>query len=334
LGRTTVLVVAILGFGATGMSISLISIFPVALALRFLQGACAAGMNPVVITLIGDLYTGDREATGQGLRFAASGASGTVLPLIAGAIVALGWQYPFLLYGLAVPIALAVVKMLDEPAPTNSDDGGGSFTYIRRLAGLFRYPRVAAMVVARGLPSTVWFGFLTFNSIVVIRLLDSSPAVAGLMTSLGSLAFALPATQAGRITERFESRFSPLVAANALLAIGLSMFALAPSLPWAVVGVLLLGIGEGVTMSIYRSIIASLPPQALRGGLVSLAESFGWITSTAAPVAIGATIAAGSTALGFRTAVAVALVGTGLIAGLGGIVCMIVVRASGPVRVG
>jgi ACDE family multidrug resistance protein len=187
------------------------------------------------------------------------------------------------------------------------------------------------MVVARGLPSVVWFGFLTYNSIVIVRLLGSSPAVAGLLTSLGSLAFAVPATQAGRITERFDSRFYPLVVANVALTVGFAVFVLTPSLPGAVLGVVLLGLGEGVTMSIYRSIISTLPPQSLRGGLVSLAESVGWIASTLTPVAMGAAIAAATPLIGFGPAVKLTVVATGLVAGLGGIGCLAVVRVAGPV---
>lgn len=330
--RTPVLAGSLLVFGVAGVAVSLTADFRVALAVRFCQGVGAAGLNPIIITLIGDLYAGDREATGQGLRFAASGASGTVLPVVAGLVVALGWQFPFLLYAIAIPAALAVIVRLEEPTPTEPDRGGdGTRAYLGALLGLLRHPRVAAMVVARGLPSVVWFGFLTYNSIVIVRLLGSSPAVAGLLTSLGSLAFAVPATQAGRITERFDSRFSPLVGANVLLAVGFAVFALTPSLAGAVLGVVLLGVGEGVTMSIYRSIISTLPPRSLRGGLVSLAESVGWIASTLTPVAMGAAIAAGTPLVGFGPAVELTVVATGVVAGLGGIGCLAVWRLAGPV---
>lgn len=333
--RKPVLTGSLLVFGLAGLGVALTPDFEVALALRFLQGVGAAGLNPIIITLIGDLYSGDREATGQGLRFAASGASGTVLPLLAGVVVALDWQFPFLLYAIAIPAAIAVVVLLDEPTPEAAQESGdGTRAYVAELAALLRYPRVAAMVVARGLPSVVWFGFLTYNSIVIVRLLGSSPAVAGLLTSLGSLAFAVPATQAGRITERFDSRFYPLVAANVSLTVGFAVFVLTPSLAGAVIGVVLLGIGEGVTMSIYRSIISTLPPRSLRGGLVSLAESVGWVASTLTPVAMGAAIAAATPRFGFGPAVKLTVVATAVVAGLGGIACLAVVRVSGPVPTG
>lgn len=330
--RKPVLVGSLLVFGFAGLAVAATPDFEVALALRFCQGVGAAGLNPIIITLIGDLYSGDREATGQGLRFAASGASGTVLPVVAGLVVALGWRFPFLLYALAIPAAMAVQFLLDEPTPKNAGpDADGTRVYIADLVELLRHPRVAAMVVARGLPSVVWFGFLTYNSIVIVRLLGSSPAVAGLMTSLGSLAFAVPATQAGRITERFDSRFFPLVAANVLLALGFAVFVLIPSLGGALVGVVLLGVGEGVTMSLYRSIISTLPPRSLRGGLVSLAESVGWITSTLTPIGMGAAIAVATPLLGFGPAVKITVVATGVIAGLGGIGCLTIAHLSEPV---
>lgn len=330
--RKPVLVGSLLVFGIAGLAVAITPNFQVALALRFLQGVGAAGLNPIIITLIGDLYSGDREATGQGLRFAASGASGTVLPVVAGLVVALGWRFPFLLYAIAIPAAVAVAVLLDEPTPGDRNSGSdGTRAYFADLATLLRHPRVSAMILARGLPSVVWFGFLTYNSIVIVRLLGSSPAVAGLLTSLGSLAFAVPATQAGRITERFDSRFYPLVAANVSLTVGFAIFVLTPGLAGAVLGVVLLGVGEGVTLYIYRSIISTLPPQSLRGGLVSLAESVGWIASTITPVAMGAAIAVGTPFFGFGPAVKLTVVATGMIAGLGGIACLVVARLAGSV---
>ena len=67
-------------------------------------------------TSLGDLYTGNKEATAQGFRISASGLTQTVFPVIAGAVVVIGWQYPILLYGMAIPIAMAVQHRFEEPA--------------------------------------------------------------------------------------------------------------------------------------------------------------------------------------------------------------------------
>jgi MFS family permease len=98
-GRKPVLVASLVAFGFGGTGIAFTTDFRVVLALRFLQGTGYGGLVPVITTSIGDMYDGSREVTGQGLRLTVNGASGTVFPLLAGVLVVVAWQYPFLVRG-------------------------------------------------------------------------------------------------------------------------------------------------------------------------------------------------------------------------------------------
>lgn len=80
-----------------------------------LQGISFAALTPIIVTSIGDLYAGTKEATAQGLRFTGSGISQTVFPLGAGVLVGVAWQYPFLLYAIAFPIAAVIYVWFQEP---------------------------------------------------------------------------------------------------------------------------------------------------------------------------------------------------------------------------
>lgn len=332
-GRKPILVVGLVIFGFAGVAIPLTSEFSIVLGLRLLQGVGGAGLNPIIIISIGDLYGGNREETAQGLRFAASGVSGAVIPLIAGAIVVAGWQYPFAFYALSFPVAVAVVVWMDEPTDRDAPvtDGGISGSYISDLGALFRYRRVQAMVLARLIVPLGWFGFITYNSIVVVQLLGSTAAVAGLLTAVASVVFAIVASQAGRITAVFDSRLYPLVGSNLCLAVGLGLLPFSPNILVAALAVAVLGVGNGVTLSLYRSILTDLAPQSLRGGLVSVSEAGGWVTATLAPVVLGALIAVGTPAIGFRAALQLSLLGAGLVAGVCGVGCMLAMAASAPI---
>lgn len=74
-GRRPVILFGLLWFGATGTAIALVSEFWAALALRFCQGIGFAALTPIIITSLGDLYSGTKEATAQGLRFTGSGVA-------------------------------------------------------------------------------------------------------------------------------------------------------------------------------------------------------------------------------------------------------------------
>ena len=333
-GRRPVLIFGLLCFGSAGTAIALTTDFTVALILRLLQGVGFASLSPIIITSIGDLYEGTKEATAQGLRFTGSGIVQTVFPLAAGVLVVMAWQYPFLLHLIAFPIAIAVYLRFEEPvdSETTESDDRDVREQLRNVWALVSQRRAAAMLVARGTPNMVWIGFLTYNSILMVEVLDGSPAQAGALAAFGSISYATSASQAGRITARFESRLYPLIAMNVALAAGTSVVFLAPSVPVAYAGIVLMGVGFGVLLSIYRSIVTDLAPPKLRGGLVGIAESMGRVTSTLTPIVMGGGIALATSRFGFATAVQVVGVSMGVVAASVGIICLLVLSSAPPIR--
>jgi MFS family permease len=331
IGRKPMLIGGILLLGPTGAAISLTTDFRIAIGLRLLQGIGAAAIVPIIIASLGDLYEGTREATAQGLRFTSSGLTQVVFPLIAGVLVGLSWRFPFLLYLVALPIAGVVYAWFDEPGTDNDEEGPDSIgETLRSLRELLAFRHVQAVVFVRGLPGMLWIGFLTYNSIIVVQFLNRDPVQAGLLAALGSLSFALAASQAGRITALFSSRLYPLLAANLALGVGFAVVVLAPTLPLAMIGTVSLGCGFGITLSIYRSLITGMAPPALRGSIVSVAESFGRLTITATPAVMGLAIGALSPRFGFQIALQTVGVATAAIAAIGGIGGLLVVNATSP----
>ncbi|QUO48715.1 MFS transporter [Halorubrum ruber] len=360
-GRRPVLLFGLVWFGLTGTAIAFVSTFGAALALRALQGIGFAALTPIIITSLGDLYAGTKEATAQGLRFTGSGLSQTAFPLAAGVLVGMAWQYPFLLYAVAFPIAAVVYLYFEEPLDeaggvgdeaggvgdeaggvgdeaggVGDEAGEGGEAGIRAqlgdMRGLVAQRRAWTMVVARGSANVAWFGFLTYNSILVVDVLGHTPAEAGALAALASLTYALAATQAGRIAEAFDDRLYPLLALNLSMGAGLGLAFLARSLAVAAVGVALMGVGFGLVLSIYRSVITALPPPDLRGGLVSLGEGSGRAAATATPVVMGIAVALATRPLGFEAAVRAVGVGAGVVGAGVGIACLLLMSASPPIR--
>jgi MFS family permease len=331
IGRKQILGGSLLVFGLAGTAIIATTDFRIVLALRTIQGIAFGGLTPIIITSIGDLYSGTKEATAQGLRFTGSGLSLTIFPLLAGVLVTVAWQYPFLIHLIAFPIALAVLLWYDEAEGiegTSKEISAG--TYRQRLLQLLQEPRVIAMITARGLGTIVWTGFLTYNSLIVVRIIGGTTGGAGLLVSLGSVFFAVTSSQAGRVTDIFDSRMYPLIAANGFLGIGMSLLLFAPSLVVAIGGIVVLGTGFGIALSLYRSIITSLAPQSLRGGVVSISEAAGRIMDTLTPIAMGGVIGTLTPVLGLAPAVRIAGLSAAIIGAGGGCVCLVVLRAARP----
>lgn len=99
----------------------------------------------------------------------------------------------------------------------------------------------------------------------------------------------------------------------------------------AAVPVVALGIGIGVTFSLYRSVITGLAPQRFRGGLVSLGESGGRLVAAVTPLALGGALARVEPVLGPETALRWIVVAAGLLVAIVGVASVLAARAAPPV---
>ena len=301
-GRKPLLVVALLLFGAGGVAVATTTDFRLVLVYRLLQGVGSGVLLPVLVTAIGDLYVDDEEAAAQGFRTAVHALSGAIVPVFAGILVAVAWQYPFLIYGVCFPIAALVLLFFEEPARA-ADGGDASTPGLGDLLALVGQPHVLSIVLAYAVPAFLVVAFLTYNSILVVRGIGGSPRDAGVLAAVSSLSIAAAATQAGRVTAFFDSRRVPLVAGNLAIGAGLVAVALSPSLGVATVAVAALGGGVGLLMSLYRSVVTAIASERLRGGLVSLGETSRVAGATAAPLVVGALIEVARPTLGVVGAV-------------------------------
>jgi MFS family permease len=332
--RKQVLVPSVFLFGLAGTALAFTTDFRVALGLRCLQGIAFSGLFPTLITSIGDLFSGTEEAAAQGFRQSGAGLSGAVFPVLSGAVVLVAWQYSFLFYLIAFPIAALLYVFFDEPIRSDdvaSTDGGVERDYFRSLTRLLRRRRVSMVIMALPLSKMIWIGFLTYNSIIVARLLGGSSAQAGIFAGMGSFSLALAASQAGRFTQLSDGRFVPLALGDICLGLGFVLILFAPAIEVAGIGVVVAGVGYGLTQSLYRAVITGMAPQDLRGGLVSFAETSSRLVDTLTPIAMGAILTVTTPMLGFASALQLAGLVVAVFGGLGSLLCLFVAKISPPV---
>jgi MFS family permease len=113
LGRRALFVAGILVFGLFSLLGGLASDPWVVIAARLLQGLGAGCLNPQVLGLLQDLYTGAQRAKALGYYAAAGGSAAVCGPLIGGVILSAagadsGWRVLFL---VNVPLVLVLVPL-------------------------------------------------------------------------------------------------------------------------------------------------------------------------------------------------------------------------------
>lgn len=119
LGRRALFVAGILVFGVFSLVGGLTSDPSVVIAARILQGLGAGCLNPQVLGLLQDLYTGAERAKALGYYAAAGGSAAVCGPLIGGVILSAagpdtGWRVLFL---ANVPLVLVLVPLAMKLLP-------------------------------------------------------------------------------------------------------------------------------------------------------------------------------------------------------------------------
>jgi len=111
-GRKRVLLAGLAVFLAGSLASGLAMSITQLIAFRALQGLGAGAVQPIVITVIGDLYTPAERGRVQGLFGAVWGFAGVAGPLLGGALVhSFSWRWVFLVNlppGLAAMVVLAI----------------------------------------------------------------------------------------------------------------------------------------------------------------------------------------------------------------------------------
>ncbi|MFB6310972.1 MAG: MFS transporter [Salinirussus sp.] len=290
-GRRAIAIPGLLLYGGAGVGIAFVDTFVAVLGLRALQGVAMAGIGPLTVTLLGDLYDGTEATTAQGLRMSAAGISLLVIPLAAGALAGIGWQYPFLLYGLSLFVAVAVWIYVPETAPDREQAPsirGSLRNYARSIRDEVD-PRLLILMSGGFVRFFSWFGFMTFVPIFAVRVLGASPFLAGLAVAAASVRIPLSPT-AGWWVVRFSRRWA-LVGTLAIQVVVFAAIPFAPSV-WALAALAVLyGVGDAIFGPMVNDGVTAVVAAENRNGVVGGLRVMKEAGKTAGPAALGAILA-------------------------------------------
>jgi MFS family permease len=210
-------------YGAGGLVPFAIDNFWAVVAGRFVIGIGEAGVLTVVNTLLADYFEEKERHRWLMIQGVVGSVLGTLTMASSGFLAAHGWQWPFLVYAVAIPILLASVVFLFEPAPRRKDAQAG---HAAAAGTPFPY-RIAFMVAGvTTLLSTIYYVQVINFSVLLKELGVSDPEKIGLSMALPSIGVPL-----GAILFKLTTRFG--AGAQIMLvflgyAVGLSGIGLAP----------------------------------------------------------------------------------------------------------
>jgi MFS family permease len=308
LGRRTALLSMLVVMAGSAMVIATASGFP-----AMLLGVLAAGLAGAVVANTATAVLSDHHPAHRGRAITEANAAAAWLGLVAPLVVAaflpsvLGWQgAPWMLALQPVCALPAVVRGLPRPAigPTGHDARPAPG---RPLPGSFRVGLICvAMAVAAEFSVNFW---------AVPLIAESTGATLGSATAALSgtvLGVAIGRTFAARLPDRFPlARL--IVAAFAVLVVGMTGLLLAQSYPVAVLALLVIGLGLSVLFPFAQAMTLALVPRQADRGVAMISLAIGAAIGTA-PFLLG--LLAGAAGLRSAFLAVFAMAATGIAAAL------------------
>jgi len=303
-GRKLVLVPSLLIFGIAGFMCSFMRDFHLLLVFLFIEGVGAAGLSSINITLIGDLYSGEKRTALMGYNASILSIGTAAYPALGGFIAVFGWQYIFYLPLLAIPLAIFVIFGLNNPEPKNHQGIG---EYFRRIWKSINKSYVWGLFLVNMLVFVLLYGaYLTYFPILLSERLDASSVQIGMVMSIMSLVTAATSSQLGRISKRFRSKKILLLGATFYF---LAMLSLLFSQSWTqvVVSVMVFGLGHGLLLPSIQNLLVGFATITERAAFLSVNSMVLRIGQTIGPLFIGVFYAIGSLQGSFFAGTVVAL---------------------------
>lgn len=136
-----ILFVAMLIYAAGGVWGALANTIPQILMGRLILGVGVAGTMTLTTVLAADLWRGQARAKFMGKQGAASGIGGIVFLMLGGYLASFSWRGPFLVYAIALPLALLAYWIIPRKTSKRSN---ADITQPRQCHGA-TWPRSASL---------------------------------------------------------------------------------------------------------------------------------------------------------------------------------------------
>lgn len=282
-GRRFVLIPALLLNGVAGILAGLAPGFPLLLGARALQGVGIAGMAPMALILVGDLYSGSEKSVVMGRLSSTRSGGGTFAPIIGGALASLNWCLPFLLYSLSIP--LAAVMLFRFPWP-NKSDRISLRDYMEPLKRAGKERGVQSVLLLNFFSFFLLYTVVTFIPQHLASEFGVSEALTGLFLAVQAVATIALAMQSGKLVEITQEKY--LIGLGFLFSgIGFLLLPTGGVLLWIAFSLLVYGFGRGLYQPQINTLVTEVAPKGRLGGVSSANNIAKYSGQMAAPVILG-----------------------------------------------
>ncbi|OWZ84355.1 MFS transporter [Natranaerobius trueperi] len=290
IGRRKIGLASLIIDGVAGISIIFAPSFSAVLILRFIQGIGIAGLIPIAMTIIGDLFTGDRRLQLMGYLTGIISLGAAVIPTLGGSLATIDWRLVFLVYSLPLILAIFFYFGLPETAPPGSIEKAKKISPLQYVISLF------TVLKNRGIRNVMFhslttyfflYSLVTFLPIYIVTVHGFTEIFSGLALSLQGASSALVASKANILSSLIKWRYRTAIG---FIFKGLA-FILLPFWPTGSflisISLIFYGIGYGIVSPTIYNRATTLPPKELSGSVIAIFNTMKFIGMTLSPFILG-----------------------------------------------
>lgn len=298
-GRKKVLVPSLFIFAIFGGACGFIDDFELLLIFRFIQGMGAAALGALNITILSDIFSGRERITALGYNAGVLSLGTSAYPAVGGALAMFGWNYPFFLPFLVLPLAWIVLSKLESPRP---DRDSHFKEYMLRAVRLALTRKALGLFGTTTVTFIILYGVLiTYLPIFLAERFGAEPWAIGMIIAAASLTTAMMASQLRKVADRLSTK-AMVMTAFLLYGISTVLLPMVPGMWWAIIPACVFGMAQGLNIPSIQTMMAELAPMELRGAFMALNGTVLRIGQTLGPVIMGAAFAFGGLDGVFATA--------------------------------
>lgn len=283
-GRKVILVPSLFIFGCFGFACFFAQSMEQLLLLRFLQGVGAGPLGVVYATMIGDLYSGRERGQAMGYNASVLSMGTAGFPALGGVLALIGWNYPFILPLLAIPLGLAIAMSLDAPEPKQT---GSLKKYFADAFKLMKTRQALALFATTTLTFIILYGpIVTYLPILLDMKFNADPASIGLIFLVASGFSGLASFQLGKLAAIMGQR-TLLMAAAIFYGLCMALMPQAPGLWHTIPPVICFGLAQGLNIPAVMTMLTSMAPMEQRGAFMAANGFLLRLAQTVAPIMLG-----------------------------------------------
>lgn len=262
------------------------------LFFRFMQGIGIAGLIPLAITIVSDLYQGPKRVRMTGLISGVVSISQIIIPSVGGVLAYRNWRYPFLIYGISLLTGVLFYFFITE-TKENWREGKSSLKEIKE--SLLNYPGIIRKIFAlKDLRRVLFHSLFLYYSLYALTAyiplfvtlnLGFTTTEAGLALALHGLLAAL-CSYFSYYIDRILNWRQQVTVGFVLVVISLILIPYLNSFSGVLISMLIYGIGLGIIQPTIFNRITIEAPKEIKGLVLAFFNSMKYIGMTLAPLTL------------------------------------------------